>query len=114
MIRSLLLLPLCLLAGCATTGLRLSPQAQQSTVAQGVLQRDVVQMLHIASYASNPECQAKKVTSVVVKQESKEGPDGVIEAREIWTLDLCGALSQFRVDFLETPGQGTVFGVTQL
>lgn len=107
-------LSLCLLAGCATTGLQMSSNAKKESIAQGVLQRDVVGMLHIVSHASNPDCQMKTVTSVQLKEEPKEGNDGVIRAKEIWTVDLCGVPTRFEIEFYETPGQGTTFGIKML
>ena len=97
-----------------TTGLQISPETKKESIAQGILQKDVVGMLHIVSHAANPNCQTKTVTSIKLKEEPKEESKGVIRAKEIWTVDLCGTPTRFEIEFYETPGRGTTFGIKQI
>ena len=109
--RFLLALPIAMLASCGTSGVTMSPEAKRQTIAQGVLNRDVLNTMSLSESAWGRGCSSPRVTALRLVSPPKQDKQSITKAIETWTVDRCGTAVQYRVEFAETPGMGTQIGV---
>jgi hypothetical protein len=89
----------------------MTPDAQRQTIAQGVLNRDVLKTINLSESAWGQGCSTAKVTKVTLVSAPKPDTQSVIKATENWVLDRCGTPVSYRIDYAETPGKGTMIDV---
>jgi hypothetical protein len=98
MLYALLLIPALLLAACASV--------PGETLTGSRLKREVRERLVADSARAAPQCRQQKVLNTEIVEVHPDGKAAV----ERWTLDECGARSEYRVYFPPT-GRGTGFSI---
>ncbi len=110
--KTLLLLAGCLsLISCAPDGITISRSAKPNTIAQGVLQTDVLAVLGPMVASQNKNCAKPVVTHVETNQSMKTLPNGDVKASEFWLVDRCGEDDTYEIFYTQEPGQGTHFTI---
>jgi len=90
-----------MLASCGTSGVTMTPEAKRQTIAQGVLNRDVLNTMSLSESAWGRGCSSPRVTGVALFSPPKQDKQSVTKATEKWTIDRCGSTVQYRVEYAE-------------
>ena len=94
---------LLLSAGCATT------QLPGETIAGSSLQRDVLRWVNVLS--SDEKCPHPKVVNTEMIELPKDARSSDARWVERWTLDRCGTLTSYTIEFTLDPRGGTNFAI---
>ena len=100
-----------MLASCGTSGVTMTPEAKRQTIAQGVLNRDVLNIVSLSESAWGQGCSSPRVTGVTLVSPPKQDNKSITKATETWAIDRCGTTVRYRIDYAETPGMGTDISV---
>lgn len=95
------------LVSCAPSGIRISRDAKQQGLAQGLLTEKIKTEIATIEQKRGASCNSPIIREIRYQSSSRGGSGAIIAAREHWIVDRCGRSVIYQVDYYGPIGDGT-------